>query len=586
MEQFTQIREGLHIDFNVPIKVDDGLVLRANVYRPNDDKKYPVILTYGPYGKDIHFEEIYSTAWDAVLKDCPEVGVGSTNIHQAWELVDPEKWCPLGYICVRVDGRGIGCSPGFFDQWSRREAQDIYDCIEWAAAQPWSTGKIGMNGISYYATNQWHVAELQPPHLAAILCWEGFCDYYRDADRHGGILNVWEKGWFDKQIGPVQYGRGEYGYKSRVTGRNVSSDVTLSSEELMKNRSAHHERELLNHPLDDEFFKYHSTNDFSKIQVPLLSAGNWGGAALHLRGNVVGFLEVGSKEKWLEIHVGEHWTPFYSQEGHDLQQAFLDYYLKGIDNGWKDRPMVDLKIRHVGQKTVQRFENEWPIKRTQYAKYYLDAANGLLTTQPPKEGDAVTYKGMSSEGVTFMSPPMQEEIEFTGHALAKMLISSSTTDADLFLVFRVFTPDMEEDLVIGASDPHTPMGQGWLRASHRKLDPDKTTDYLPWHTHDELWPLTPGEKVEMMVEIHPISIVVPKGYRFALTIRGKDYVYPGNENKVLASNVTHPLTGCGPMMHNDPFDRPAAIFDGDVTIHIDPQNPAYLQLPVIPEKQT
>ena len=119
----------------------------------------------------------------------PDSVANSTNKYQSWEVVDPEKWVPDGYVCVRVDSRGAGRSPGYIDHFGPRETKDFYDCIEWAAVQPWSNGKIGLNGISYYAINAWQVAALQPPHLAAICVWEGAGDWYRDKNHHGGILS-------------------------------------------------------------------------------------------------------------------------------------------------------------------------------------------------------------------------------------------------------------------------------------------------------------------------------------------------------------------------------------------------------------
>ena len=113
---------------------------------------------------------------------------GSSNKYQNWELVDPEKWVPDGYACVRVDSRGAGRSPGLLDVWSARETQDLYQCVEWAGTQSWSNGKVGINGISYYAMNQWNAGALKPPHLAALCMWEGSSDYYRELCRHGGIL--------------------------------------------------------------------------------------------------------------------------------------------------------------------------------------------------------------------------------------------------------------------------------------------------------------------------------------------------------------------------------------------------------------
>src|SRR5215510_5693725 len=186
----TEIRDGMQIDWDAPIVMDDGVLLRADVFRPLGDGKYPAILSYGPYGKGLAFQEGYQANWTRLTKAAPEVLLGSSNKYQCWELVDPEKWVPDGYACVRIDSRGAGRSPGVIDVWSPREAQDLYACIEWAAAQPWSSGKVGLSGISYYAMNQWQVAALEPPHLAAMCAWEGAADWYRDSTHHGGILST------------------------------------------------------------------------------------------------------------------------------------------------------------------------------------------------------------------------------------------------------------------------------------------------------------------------------------------------------------------------------------------------------------
>ncbi|MGH8875024.1 MAG: CocE/NonD family hydrolase, partial [Acidimicrobiia bacterium] len=216
----------MRIDWDVPMEMDDGVVLRADVFRPPADGRYPVILSYGPYGKGLAFQDGYPTAWQAMIEAYPEVAAGSTNQYQAWEVVDPERWVPDGYAVVRVDSRGAGRSPGYIDHFSAREAQDLYRCIEWAGVALWSNGKVGLNGISYYASTQWLVAPLQPPHLAAMCVWEGAADFYRERARHGGILSSYPGNWYDKQVKTVQYGLGERGPASRNTGRPVCGDVT------------------------------------------------------------------------------------------------------------------------------------------------------------------------------------------------------------------------------------------------------------------------------------------------------------------------------------------------------------------------
>ena len=205
----SETRDGMRIDWDVGITMDDGLVVRADVFRPLREGRYPVILSYGPYAKGLAFQDGYPSAWERMVTKHPDVTAGSTNKYQSWEVVDPEKWVPHDYVCVRVDSRGCGCTPGFIDHFSPRETKDFHDCIEWAGVQPWSNGKVGLNGISYYGINQWHVASSQPPHLAAMCIWEGAADWYRDMTHHGGILSTFWTNWYDMQVKTVQYGAGE-----------------------------------------------------------------------------------------------------------------------------------------------------------------------------------------------------------------------------------------------------------------------------------------------------------------------------------------------------------------------------------------
>jgi putative CocE/NonD family hydrolase len=260
------------------------------------DGKYPVILSYGPYAKGLAFHDGYPNQWQRMTEQHPDVAAGSTNKYQNWEVVDPEKWTRNGYVCMRVDSRGCGCSPGYIDHFSPRETEDFYQCIEWAGTQSWSNGKVGLNGISYYAINQWHVAARQPPHLAAMCVWEGAADWYRDMTHHGGILCTFWANWYDMQVKTVQYGLGERGPRSRVTGESVCGTETLSEEVLARNR-CDLGNEILKHPLDNEYHQARSPV-WSKVTVPFLSAGNWGGQGLHLRGNIEGFVRAASKEKW------------------------------------------------------------------------------------------------------------------------------------------------------------------------------------------------------------------------------------------------------------------------------------------------
>ncbi|MGH9680812.1 MAG: CocE/NonD family hydrolase [Candidatus Acidiferrales bacterium] len=576
----SEIRAGMRIDWDVPIPMDDGITLRADVFRPIADGRYPVLLTYGPYAKGLAFQDGYPDAWDTMAREHPDVPAGSSNLFQNWEVVDPEKWVPHGYACVRVDSRGCGRSPGVVNPFSPRETKDFAACIAWAGEQPWSNGKVGLNGISYYAINQWQVASLQPPHLAAMCAWEGAAEWYRDTSRHGGILCTFWENWYDMQVKTVQHGLGENGPRSRATGELVCGPETLSETQLAANR-VDFGADLRAHTLDDEYSKDRSP-DWSRVTVPLLSAANWGGQGLHPRGNFEGFTRAASTQKWLEAHGIEHWTHFYTDYGRNLQKRFFDYFLKGEKNGWDRQPRVLLQVRHI-DRFEERAEKEWPLARTEWTKLYLDFAEGALTGVTPEQAAAQPFDAMGP-GVTFLTPPLPAKIEITGPSAVKLFVSSSTEDADIFAVLRVFSPDFQEVVFHGAIDPHTPVGQGWLRASHRKLDPALSKPWRPYHAHDEREPLVPGVPVELDIEIWPTSIVVPAGYRVALTIRGKDYEYDCSGGKL--SNFKNELRGCGPFLHDDPADRPKEIFAGKTTLHAGTSQQPYLLLPVIPKRLT
>src|ERR1700730_4490699 len=406
MPEKSDTRDGMRIDWDVPIAMDDGLVLRADLFRPIAEGRHPVILTYGPYAKGLSFQEGYPSAWRLLSTEHPDAVAGSSNKYQCWELVDPEKWVPDGYACLRVDSRGAGRSPGHLDPWSPRETRDLYHCIEWAGGQSWSTGKVGLNGISYYAINQWHVAALQPPHLAAMCAWEGAADFYRDLTHHGGVLSPFMANWYDMQVKSVQHGVGERGARSPNTGELACGSQTLSEAELGRNR-ADFGADIFAPPLDHGYHRARSP-DWEKVTAPLLSAASWGGQGLHPRGNYEGFLRAASKQKWLEVHGLEHWTHFYTDYGVKLQKRFFGHFLKGEDTGWDRQPAVQLQVRHPGERFVERREAEWALARTEGTRLHLDMNSPPLTREPMRAAGALAYSGLG-EGASFLTPPLREE---------------------------------------------------------------------------------------------------------------------------------------------------------------------------------
>jgi hypothetical protein len=420
------------------------------------------------------------------------------------------------------------------------------------------------------------VAALNPPHLAAICPWEGASDWYREFARHGGILCEFAADWYPRQVENVQHGVGDRGYTSAMTGELVAGPDTLDPD-VLSSRRADLGADVKSRPVIDDWYLERNL-DWASVSVPMLSAANWGGHGLHARGNFEAFVRAASEQKWLEVHGDAHWVDFYTDRGVALQKEFFGHFLKGEDNGWDRRLPVQLRVRHADGSLVDRMEAEWPLARTVWTEYHLTGEGGLELDVP---AEAASSYDTTGDGITFRTAPFSSTTEITGPMAAKLWVSSETSDADLFLVVGLFDPDGGEVTFMGALDPNTPVAHGWLRASHRGLDPDLTLPYRPYHTHIRPEPLVPGEVYELDVEIWPTSIVVPKGYRVGLSIRGKDYVYPGPSGGKL-SNFKNELTGCGPFLHDDPRDRPPAVFGGVTSLHFGGGKSPYLLLPIIP----
>jgi predicted acyl esterase len=557
----------MRVDKNVGIAVNDGTVLRGNLYRPTADGEHPVLMSMGVYGKDVHFADAYTSQWEKLLELNPDLcSNGSSGRYLRWEMIDPERWTAFGYAVLAIDSRGSGQSPGYLDPFSARETQDLHDCIEWAGVQTWCTGRVGLIGISYLAMKQWQVAALQPPSLSAICPWEGGCDLYRDWSHHGGILsNVFPTAWWPRQVLPNQHGNGETTHRDRDTAEITTGQPAPAA--ILRGNRADHPRQLLEHSLLDEWYRERTPN-LARVTVPVLSAGNWGGAGLHLRGNIEAFVRAGSKRKWLDMHVGTHFESFYAGPYIARQRAFFDHFLKGEANGWLEEPPLRLEVRRPNGATEIRTATEWPLANTHWTKFYLDASARSLSLRSPHLASSASYRS-DGEGVDFLTEPFAYETEFTGPVAAHLWMSSTTADLDLFVTIRMLDPSGEEIVFVGASD-FTPVARGWLRASHRKRDEEMSQPYRPFLSHDRVRPLEPGKVYSLQVEIWPTSIIFPAGYRMKLTLAGSDLELGGVSGRIL---------------HNHPEDRPRSVFGGDATILTRPEDASYLLMPRIERRQ-
>ena len=531
---------------DVAVPMRDGARLVADVFRPRARERVPAILNLGPYQKD--------KPWVV-----PETLEEPPNDWMNWETVNPRWWVPQGYAAVRIDGRGSGKSQGQCEPWSHAEAVDFFDAIEWAAAQPWCNGKVGLLGISYYAINQWFVAQLQPPSLKAIIPWEGFADIYRDALYHGGIFSLFMSNWFTAHLLHHTLGR---------ASQQLSNAWALNTLHVW-----------LSNNLDSGALRG-AQADWDKITLPFYSVGNWTGFGLHLRGNTEAFARAASRYKKLRIQTGSHVHPFYTEEGRQDQKRFFDYWLKGIENGIMDEPPVKLAIRHGADKFEWRHEREWPLARTQWTKLYFNLAAGALAKEMPGTPASRTYAASSlgtmgstsasssqvmgggikpGMGLSLETALLTENLEITGPLAASFWVSSSSEDMDLFLTLRNVDAQGNDIMETGQQGTPVPVAKGWLRVSHRELDDKLSLPYRPYHKHTRRLFLKPGEIVKVDVEIWPTSMVFKKGRRIRLDIQPRDG-----------------LGSQGYMHYHADYNT------GTNTIYSGGEHDSYLLLPVIP----
>jgi predicted acyl esterase len=493
--QITPPPASIHFEHDVEVAVSDGTILHVNVFRPEGDGRYPVIMCAHPYGKDNLPKRGpfgYRPPPQYHMLRQPESVTFSA--WTTWESPDPAYWVPRGYAVVNCDLRGFGTSDGRGTFFTDAEAHDVHDLIEWAGTQPWSNGKVGMNGVSYLAISQYKAAALRPSHLAAICPWEGFTDFYRDFARPGGIR--------------------EDGF-SRLWNAGVKRQGR-TDEDLRGGQ--------IDHPLRDEWWTAR-TPELEGIEVPVLVCGSFSDQQLHSRGSFRAFEGVGSPHRWLYTHRAGKWAEYYSEEALTFQRRFFDHFLKGEENGMSELPPVRLEVRE-DRDTIHavRFEGAWPLPRTRWTDLHL-RADGHLTDTPVSEAGAVSFD-MRSDRASFLWE-VPEDMEITGPMALRLFVEGRLVE-DVYLFVGV------QKLRAGRVVPFEGsygygfdrVTTGWLKASLRKLDSVRSTPWRPVHSYDEAQPLKPGEIVPVDIALLPSATFFRKGEQVRLVIQGRWFTPP------------------------------------------------------------
>ena len=486
LEQARIVEDGLVLDRNIPIAMRDGTIIYVDLFRPEGaagERDLPVLLAWSPYGKHGKADHLWPPA---------SLEPGWISRHTAFEAPDPAYWCAHGYAVCYPDPRGAWLSQGELRHNGLGEGEDCYDLIEWLGVQPWCNGKVGMTGVSYLACIQYLVAPLKPPHLAALNPWEGFSDWYREFAYHGGIR--------------------ETCFVERAS-RNLNWSTTRTEYTAANARA---------HPLIDAYW-HNKALDLEAIDLPTFVVASWSDHGLHTRGTLEAYKRISSEQKWLLVHGQKKWRHYYTPQNVELQRAFFDQFLKGDDSGGiADWPKVRIQVRERESAGAWRDEHEWPLARTEYRPLYLDAASNSLSWSPSQGPADVRYDAVTGRAVFDIR--FEEDVELTGPIKLRLWAEADgADDMDLFVgLDKLDGEGQRVPFAFYALYDDGPLALGWLRASHRELDPARSTPEQPFHPHVREQPLPAGRAVPLDIEIWPTSVHFAAGEGLRLIVQGRD----------------------------------------------------------------
>jgi predicted acyl esterase len=551
------------LERDVPLKLRDGVTIYTDVFRPVDGAPCPAILALSPYGKEI------GSQW---LDDVPmRAGVPkkATSGLQKFEGPDPAYWVNQGYAVINPDVRGAYNSEGVVLFFGSDYGRDGADIVEWAAAQDWCNGKVGMSGNSWLAISQWFTAAQNPPHLAAIAPWEGLNDCYREVATRGGVLMT----EFVKFL--------------------TESFATTESGGIEDTMSTMNEYPLMNEYWGDK------TADLEAITVPAYIVASYNNQ-IHTNGTFEGYNRISSTEKWLRVHNTSEWPDYYDSAHVEDLRKFFDHYLKGIDNGWGNTPKVRLSVLNPGGKDIiDRVESEWPLARTEYKKLYLNAANGRLSGGAISAESSVSYDSDGKKPSVTFKIKFAEDTEITGYMKLRLWVQSPDND-DMDIAVKIdklnkfgFKPFSLMDLMMPTA------ATGYMRVSLRELDPQRSTEQQPYQmmTHEQK--LGSGEIVPVDIGIWPMGMLFKKGetlrvtispYKtptggFAIPFGQKPIQVPAEGFTYMPGEKPQMLTlGTGAKVPAADVEMPKDHNKGRHVFYAGGQYDSYLYVPVIPEK--
>jgi putative CocE/NonD family hydrolase len=569
---------------NVPVPMRDGVVLRADVFRPAVAGRYPVILQRTPYNKNL-------TAVGMLMLDV---------IRAASE----------GYAVVIQDTRGRYSSEGEFYVF-RDDILDGYDTVEWCAVQPWSDGNIGMYGASYVGATQWLAAISRPPHLRAIFPLITASHYHEGWTYQGGAFALgFNESWTMTFLAPDTYLRLA---KRKPALADQLGTLLQGVDDMCQwfrhlplkdfplfGEAASYFYDWVAHPDDDDYWaQWNIEARHNTISIPACNVGGW--YDIFLGGtirNYLGMHERGASQgarqgQKLIIGPWHHTLPPSNMVGEvnyglasaalsvdldSLQLRWFDHWLKGKQNGLLEEPPVRIFV--MGQNTW-RSEMEWPLTRTQYAKYYFHSGgkanglrgDGLLSPEPPRSEPADVYVAdprnpvptrggglccwaatvpggafdqraieERADVLVYTTPVLERDVEVTGPISVTLHAATSATDTD----FTAKLVDVHPD---GYARNLT---DGIIRGRYRESRAKATL-------------LKPGEVYEYTIDLWATSNVFKAGHCIRVEIASSNF--PRFDH--------NPQTG-------EPSGEASRLEPALQRVFHDESRPSHIVLPIIP----
>lgn len=514
-------------DKDVKVEMRDGVHLYTDVYRPDaEGERFPALLAYAHWSKNNN----EAIEW---MADYPQAYLDSPFWDGTMEACNFKYTVPRGFVHVIPDPRGVGDSEGYGTKpWFNYE--DVYDMVEWIAAQPWCNGKVGMIGPSAYSIMQVHAGAAKPPHLVALRADECACGTW---EYFSGCFDIME---------PYMIETGGHGNDSPPATPNYDY---IPMAPFMLNEPDIEERLAEARAFPD--YKY-NTKWYSFLRYPRKNAPMFDQLlqALHPRHGETShaftneehpenieipmYLGTPLNQRLYEYNTLDMWrrisTPDDKKklilyppnntvrpyvEYHDEMVRWHEYWLAGKDNGIMDEPSVKVFVSGINK---WRFEQEWPPKRAVHQKFYLQPGGGLSTEQPSFDFEPdileqqAPYIDAQVYCLTYQTDVLKQDVEMIGE-LSFNFVAAIDKDDTTWYADLVDVHENGERFVISG---------GALRAKFRQLDEEKSTPSHPIHPRTEPIMIEPGKKYEYNIHMLPGACVFQKGHRIELILRNQD----------------------------------------------------------------